>query len=423
MSGLAMNTLTLVFIIALTTSAVMRAWLTARQIRYVGLHRNTVPEAFIACIGPTAHRKAADYAITKSRFSLIGLALDLMLALLWTLGGGLAFLDAAWQHAGLNLLNTGVLVIASYALINALIELPLSVYATFGIEARFGFNRTRVKTYVLDLLKLMLLAAILGVPLLFAALWLMSRSGQLWWLYVWMLWLSFSLILTWVYPVLIAPWFNKFSPLADAALKQRIELLLQRCGFTSRGIFVMDGSTRSAHGNAYFTGYGHNKRIVFFDTLMDKLMPEEIEAVLAHELGHFRLKHVIQRLAVTALLSLVGLGILGWLAGSAWFYHGLGVPHPSAYMALLLFTLLAPPFLFLLEPLSSAWSRRHEFQADAYASRQTDATALIHALVKLYRDNATTLTPDPLHSAFHDSHPPALLRIARLQKLAGMASP
>ena len=274
-----------------------------------------------------------------------------------------------------------------------------------------------------DLLKLMLLAAILGVPLLYAALWLMSRSGQLWWLYVWMLWLSFSLTLTWAYPVLIAPLFNKFSPLTDTALKQRIESLLQRCGFTSRGVFVMDGSTRSAHGNAYFTGYGRNKRIVFFDTLMDKLMPEEIEAVLAHELGHFRLKHVIQRLAVTALLGLVGLEILGWLARSDWFYHGLGVPYPSSYMALLLFTLLAPPFLFLLEPLSSAWSRRHEFQADAYASRQTDATALIHALVKLYRDNATTLTPDPLHSAFHDSHPPALLRIARLRKLAGMAPP
>ena len=422
-SGPAMNALTIIFIIALTVSAVLRVWLTDRQIMYVGRHRNTVPEAFSTSIEPAAHCKAADYAIAKSRFSLIGLALDLVLALLWTIGGGLALLDGAWRHVGINLLNTGVLVIASYVLINALIELPLSVFSTFGIEARFGFNRTRIKTYVLDLLKLMLLAAILGVPLVYAALWIMSRSGQLWWLYVWVLWLSFSLVLTWAYPVLIAPLFNKFSPLADAALKQRIESLLQRCGFTSRGVFVMDGSTRSAHGNAYFTGFGRNKRIVFFDTLMDKLMPEEIEAVLAHELGHFRLKHVLQRLAVTAVLSLVGLAILGWLAGSDWFYHGLGVSQTSDYMALLLFTLLAPPFLLLLEPFSSVWSRRHEFQADAYASRHTQATALIHALVKLYRDNATTLTPDPLYSAFHDSHPSALTRIARLKKLAGTLPP
>lgn len=312
-------------------------------------------------------------------------------------------------------------MIGSFALINAAIELPLGAYSTFGIEARYGFNRTRVKTYLLDILKLLLLAVILGVPLLYAVLWLMQRSGRLWWLYVWILWLGFSLLITWAYPVIIAPLFNKFSPLTDTSLKQRIESLLARCGFASRGVFVMDGSTRSTHGNAYFTGFGRNKRIVFFDTLMDKLAAEEIEAVLAHELGHFRLKHVIQRLAVTAIMSLAGLAILGWLAASAWFYHGLGVPQLSAYMALLLFTLLAPPFLFLLEPLSSAWSRQHEFEADAYASRQTNAATLIRALVKLYRDNATTLTPDPLHSACHDSHPPALSRIARLQELAGTA--
>ena len=318
--------------------------------------------------------------------------------------------------------NIGVLVIASYALITAFIELPLSAYSTFGIEARFGFNRTNLRTYGLDILKLMLLAVILGVPLLYAVLWLMQRTGGWWWLAVWALWLAFSLVITWAYPVLIAPLFNKFSPLADMHLQQRIESLLERCGFTSRGVFVMDGSTRSAHGNAYFTGFGRNKRIVFFDTLMDKLAPEEIEAVLAHELGHFRLRHVLQRLVVSAALSLAGLAVLGGLAASAWFYHGLGVPTASSYMALLLFTLLAPPFLLLSEPLSSAWSRRHEFQADAYASRQADTLALIRALVKLYRDNATTLTPDPLHSAFYDSHPPALTRIARLQELAGDSS-
>ncbi|MGA9853924.1 MAG: M48 family metallopeptidase [Gammaproteobacteria bacterium] len=416
-----MNTLTIIFIAALTLSALMRAWLLGRQIQHVGRHRDKVPQAFISSIDPATHNKAANYAIAKSRFNLISLALDLLLALLWTIGGGLEWLDGAWRHAGISLLNTGVWVIASYAVINALVGLPLSLYSTFSIEAHFGFNRTTVKTYLLDLAKLILLATILGVPLLYAALWLMNTTGFLWWLYVWILWLGFSLALTWAYPALIAPLFNKFTPLADAGLKQRIEALLQRCGFTSRGVFVMDGSTRSAHGNAYFTGFGRNKRIVFFDTLMDKLMPEEIEAVLAHELGHFRLKHVIQRLVVSAVLSLVGLAILGWLANSDWFYQGLGVAHASNYMALLLFTLLAPPFLSLLEPLSSAWSRRHEFQADTYASHYTDARALIHALVKLYRDNATTLTPDPLHSAFHDSHPPALARIAYLEKLASTA--
>ncbi len=414
-----MNTLTWIFIIALCISAALRGWLAGRQIRHVRRKRVRVPDAFVGGIELAAHQKAADYTVSKTRFSLLGLALDLALALLWTLGGGLALLDAFWRQADLNLLNTGVLVTGSFALINAAIELPLGAYSTFAIEARYGFNRTHVKTYLLDLFKLLLLAVVLGVPLLYAVLLLMQRSGRLWWLYVWILWLGFSLLLTWAYPVIIAPLFNKFSPLTDASLKQRIESLLARCGFASRGVFVMDGSTRSAHGNAYFTGFGRNKRIVFFDTLMDNLAAEEIEAVLAHELGHFRLKHVIQRLAVTASMSLAGLAILGWLAASAWFYHGLGVPQPSAYMALLLFTLLAPPFLFLLEPLGSAWSRRHEFEADAYASRQTDAMALIRALVKLYRDNAATLTPGSWYSACHDSHPPALSRIARLQALSG----
>ncbi|HEX5340345.1 MAG TPA: M48 family metallopeptidase [Gammaproteobacteria bacterium] len=410
-----MNLLSWLFLAALLTSSTLRAWLAWRQMRHVHANRTSVPAAFVSGIELAAHRKAADYTVAKTRLGVLNLCLDLVLALAWTLGGGLAALDAFWRPVTPGPLTTGVAVIASYALIGGVIGLPLGIWSTFVTEARFGFNRTRVSTFVLDIVKLLLLAVILGAPLLFAVLWLMQESGGLWWLYVWLLWMGFSLALTWAWPVFIAPLFNRFSPLEDAALKQRIETLLARCGFTSRGVFVMDGSSRSAHGNAYFTGFGNNKRIVFFDTLMEKLSPEEIEAVLAHELGHFRLRHVLQRLLVTALLSLAGLALLGWLAANPWFYAGLGVTQASPYMALLLFMLSLPPFLFLLEPITSAWSRRHEFQADAYATRQTDAAALIRALVKLYRDNASTLTPDPLHSLFYDSHPPASARIARLQ--------
>lgn len=410
-----MPLLTPVFLIALTAALALRLWLAVRQLRHVRLHQDLVPEPFATDISLPVHRKAADYTAAKVKLSLLSMLLDFVLVLVWTLGGGLASLDDAWRGTGLGTLNTGVLVIASFVLINAAIGLPLSLYSTFGVEADFGFNRTTVKTYVLDIIKTLLLSVLLGMPLLYAALALMGRAGQLWWIYVWALWFGFSLIMTWAYPRFIAPLFNKFSPLADEALKARIETLLTRCGFASKGVFVMDGSTRSAHGNAYFTGFGANKRIVFFDTLMEKLEPAEIEAVLAHELGHFRLKHVVQRLLLTAALGLAALALLGWLADQDWFYTALGVPAPSDYTALLLFTLLLPPFLLFLEPLASAWSRRHEFQADAYARKQADGSALVHALVKLYRDNASTLTPDPLHSAFYDSHPPALLRIARLQ--------
>lgn len=417
-----MPVLTLVFLVALTGALAVRIWLALRQLRHVRRHQDRVPEPFAADIPLAAHRKAADYTAAKVKLSLFSLSLDFILVLVWTLGGGLATLDDAWRGAALGPLNTGVLVIGSFVLLNAAIGLPLSLYSTFGIEADFGFNRTTVKTYILDMVKGLLLAVILGVPLLYAALALMARAGHLWWLYVWVLWFGFSLVMTWAYPKFIAPLFNKFSPLADEALKTRIEALLTRCGFTSKGVFVMDGSARSAHGNAYFTGFGGNKRIVFFDTLMEKLEPAEIEAVLAHELGHFRLKHVLQRLVLTALVGLAVLALLGWLADRDWFYTGLGVPAPSDYAALLLITLLLPPFTFYLEPLASAWSRRHEFQADAYARRQADGAALVQALVKLYRDNASTLTPDPLHSAFYDSHPPALLRIARLQAQADAVS-
>ena len=417
-----MQVLTPVFVIALSAALAVRVWLALRQLRHVRLHQDRVPAPFATDIPLPAHRKAADYTAAKVRLGLYSTALDFVLVLVWTLGGGLATLDDAWRGAGLSPLHTGVLVVASFVLLNAVIALPLSIYSTFGVEADYGFNRTNVKTYVLDIFKAVLLSTLLGVPLLYAALALMARAGQLWWLYVWALWFGFSLFMTWAYPKFIAPLFNKFSPLADEALKSRIETLLARCGFASKGVFVMDGSARSAHGNAYFTGFGSNKRIVFFDTLMEKLEPAEIEAVLAHELGHFRLKHVLQRLVLTAVLGLAALALLGWLADQDWFYMGLGVPAPSDYAALLLFTLLLPPFAFFFEPLASAWSRRHEFQADAYARQQADGGALARALVKLYRDNASTLTPDPLHSAFYDSHPPALLRIARLQALADAAT-
>ena len=410
-----MNALTWLFLAALSLSLLLRLWLGWRQVRYVQRHRDAVPAPFDTDIPLPDHQKAADYTAAKGRFAFLEMAVDFALALIWSLGGGLATLDDTWRGAHLGSLTTGVLVIASFAVLNAMIGLPLSAYSTFGIEADFGFNRTTLKIYLLDILKSLLLSAVLGGPLLYAALALMAQAGAYWWLYVWALWFGFSLFITWAYPRFIAPLFNKFSPLADESLKTRIEGLLRRCGFASKGVFVMDGSTRSAHGNAYFTGFGSNKRIVFFDTLMEKLEPAEIEAVLAHELGHFRLKHVLQRLVITAALGLAGLALLGWLSDQDWFYTGLGVPAPSNYTALLLFALLLPPFLIAFEPLASAWSRKHEFEADAYARKQADGTALVHALVKLYRDNAATLTPDPLHSAFYDSHPPALRRIARLQ--------
>ncbi|MGD8312649.1 MAG: M48 family metallopeptidase, partial [Gammaproteobacteria bacterium] len=292
--------------------------------------------------------------------------------------------------------------------------LPFSLYHTFVVEQRFGFNRTSIATFLGDLLKQGLLLLAIGGPLIALALWIMQASGGLWWLYVWIVWMVFTLIMYWAYPAVIAPLFNKFSPLENDSLKQRIQALLDKCGFRSRGIFVMDGSRRSGHGNAYFTGFGNNKRIVFFDTLLESLEPREIEAVLAHELGHFRLRHIQKRLLSSAVLSLGGLAILGWLAGESWFYHGLGVTRTSPWMALLLFMMVMPVFAFFLQPLMSWLSRRHEFEADAYAVRQSSGTDLIRALVKMYRENASTLTPDPLYSAFHDSHPPAPVRIAHI---------
>ena len=411
---------TLLFLAALALSTVLRLWLDLRHLRHVVLHRDQVPTAFVGRIELADHRKAADYTVAKVRIGLIEIVLDSVVLLLLTLGGWLALIDQtlrAWLGGGYM---HGLALFACLALIGFVIGLPASLYRTFRIEARFGFNKLTWPLWFADLAKGAALTAVIGGPLLLAVLWLMDIMGRHWWLYVWLLWLGTNLLMLLLYPTVIAPLFNKFTPLEDASLKERIEALLQRCGFASSGLFVMDGSKRSAHGNAYFTGFGRAKRIVFFDTLLEKLAPPEIEAVLAHELGHFRHRHVIKRIALSGALSLVLLWLLGQLIDQPWFYTGLGVgaggtaSAMGTAMGLLLFSMVLPVFLFPLAPLGSALSRRHEFQADAYAARQTAATDLIAALVKLYRDNAATLTPDPLHSLFHDSHPPASQRIARL---------
>lgn len=409
-----MNTVTLVFVIALALSVALQLWLGRRQARYVSRHRDSVPEAFREHIALNDHQKAADYTLAKLRFGRTELLLGTGLLLLWTLGGGLNWLDQFWRGVELSPILTGLAVIFSFMLISSLLDIPLSLYRTFRLEERFGFNRMTGKLFVADFMKNILLAVLIGGPLLWLVLWLMQDAAALWWLYVWAIWMGFSLLMMWAYPTFIAPLFNKFSPLDDQALRERIEKLLARCGFRSNGIFVMDGSRRSSHGNAYFTGLGDNKRIVFFDTLLKSLTPDEVEAVLAHELGHFRRRHIPKRIAVMAVLSFAGLALLGWLLDYTPFYHGLGVAEPSTYIALLLFMLVMPVFTIYLQPLMAAFSRKHEFEADDFAARQSDAGTLIQALVKLYQENANTLTPDPVYSAFHDSHPPAPVRIAHL---------
>ncbi|HID48903.1 MAG TPA: M48 family peptidase, partial [Chromatiales bacterium] len=339
-----------------------------------------------------------------------------VLLLAWTLGGGLQLLDDLWRQWSLSPLVTGIGVLLSVLLISALLDLPITLYRTFVIEQRFGFNRTTPGVFLADLGRQLLLLLLLGTPLLALVLWLMQDASPLWWLYVWAAWMGFSLFLMWAWPAFIAPLFNKFVPLNDAGLKQRIENLLQRCGFRSNGVFVMDGSKRSSHGNAYFSGLGSNKRIVFFDTLLTSLDAEEVEAVLAHELGHFKRRHIQKRILAMAGLSLVGLAILAWLMRLPEFYTGLGVDTPSTYMALALFMMVMPVFSFYLQPVMAWLSRKHEFEADDYAMQQSNAATLIRALVKLYKENASTLTPDPVYSAFHDSHPPAPVRIRNLSR-------
>jgi len=413
-----MEWVTQVFIAGIIGATGLQLWLSQRQISHVNDHRTAVPEAFTSKIELTEHQKAADYTTTKVSFGRIELLYSSLLLLAWTLGGGLQWLDNMWLSLAWSPLWTGVAVMCSLLVIGEILSLPFSIYSTFSIEQRFGFNRMTPALYLADLLKQILLTLALGIPLLWVILWLMHHASTLWWLQVWAFWMGFSLFMFWAYPAFIAPLFNKFKPLEDGELRQRIEKLMQRCGFTSNGIFVMDGSRRSAHGNAYFTGIGQNKRIVFFDTLIESLNADEVEAVLAHELGHFKCKHIQKRLISTAAISLAGLALLGWLIEQPMFYHGLGVENMSKHMALILFMLVMPLLGIFIHPIFSWVSRKHEFEADSYAAKQTNANDLILALVKLYKENASTLTPDPLYSAFHDSHPPAPVRIAHLSSKA-----
>ena len=405
------------FVAALLSNAVVKLWLAYRQLDHVAANRAEVPAAFREQINIAAHHKAADYTSTLVRFGALTIIFDTFLLLVFTVGGGIQWLNDASSGLTDSLLLQGVAVIVLVLALQSILEIPFDLYRTFNIEARFGFNKMTLKLYLLDAVKGILLGAALGLPLLFAVLWMMSAMGDLWWLYVWGVWVTFNLLLLFIYPTYIAPMFNKFEPLQDEAQKLRIESLLARCGFESSGLFVMDGSKRSSHGNAYFTGFGKTKRIVFFDTLLQRLSPGEVDAVLAHELGHFKHRHVIKRIAFTFAVSLGFLWLLAQLLHAEWFYLGMGVTTQSTAIALLLFFMALPVFTFLLHPLTSAYSRKHEFEADAYAAQQTDANELVNALVKLYQDNAKTLTPDPLYATFYESHPPAPIRIAHLQKL------
>jgi STE24 endopeptidase len=410
------NAFTWLFLVALALATGTRLWLAARQSRHVHAHRDAVPESFAGTIPLAAHQKAADYTIVKTRLAMADVCVSAALVLALTFGGVLQWLSAAWSAlAEAGGIVHGVALIVSVVLLLSLLELPLTLYRTFVVEARFGFNRMTPRLFAVDLAKQALISAALGVPLLTLVLWLMAKMGDLWWIWVWLAWTGFNLLVLLIYPTFIAPLFNKFSPLADQALAKRIESLLARCGFRSSGLYVMDGSKRSSHGNAYFTGFGAAKRIVFFDTLLSRLAPGEVEAVLAHELGHFKRHHVWKRVAVLFAVSFALLWVLGQLIGEPWFYAGLNVTTQSTATALLLFVLATPVFTFFLQPLTSLHARKHEFEADAYAASHSNAAELVQALVKLYQDNAATLTPDPLHSAFYDSHPPAATRIARLK--------
>lgn len=421
--------LTLLFAAAVVLQWLLRVWLMSRQVRFVARHRAAVPAAFAHRISLTAHQKAADYTLAKAKVSLIDITLSTAVLLCWTLLGGLNALNL-WLF---DVLGTGIwqqlALLASFAIISAVIELPLSLYQTFKLEQRFGFNQMTLGLWLGDLLKSTLVGAIIGLPLAALILWLMSATGPLWWLWAWAVWTGFNLLLMWIFPSFIAPLFNKFEPLADEGLKSRVTQLMERCGFAAKGLFVMDGSRRSAHANAYFTGFGNSKRVVFFDTLLKQLSPDEVEAVLAHELGHFKHKHITKRMVMMFGVSLLGFGLLGWLSQQPWFYSGLGfsiidskylgVPTGNNAAALLLFMLAVPVFSFFVTPLMSAMSRRDEFEADAYAMQQADGAQLASALLKLYEDNASTLTPDPWYVSFYYSHPPAVDRLARMPAPAG----
>jgi STE24 endopeptidase len=409
---------TFAFALTLTVGLLLKFWLSSRQIRHVAQHRAEVPAAFADTITLAAHQKAADYTITKARFGMLELALGTVVLIGWTLLGGLSLLNEmllGWLGGGMG---QQLALLAAFILINGLLDLPITLYKTFVIEERFGFNKITLKLWLLDLLKSSLIGALIGLPIAALILWMMGAAGSLWWLWAWAVWMGFNLLLLVIYPTFIAPLFNKFQPLEDELLKTRVTALMQRCGFAAKGLFVMDGSKRSAHANAYFTGFGAAKRVVFYDTLLAKLSADEVDAVLAHELGHFKHKHVIKRILSMFGMSLLGFALLGWLAMQVWFYTGLGVlPNlgaPNDALALLLFMLAIPVFSFFIAPFFARLSRQHEFEADAYAVAQTSGPDLATALLKLYEDNASTLTPDPLYVKFYYSHPPASERLARM---------
>jgi STE24 endopeptidase len=406
----------ILFLCALLLATSLRLWLAFRHVAFVQAHRGTVPPQFSADVTLDAHQRAADYTAVKTRLELVAILADTALVLVLTFGGGVQLMYDAAAHVFAGEIGRGLALIAMLSVATTLIELPLGLYRTFRIEARFGFNKMTVALYWIDFAKNAALAAVFGLPLAACILWLMQVAGDYWWLYAWGVWVTFNLFMLAVYPTWIAPLFNRFSPMQDADLKARVERLLARCGFRVKGLMVMDGSRRSSHGNAYFTGFGRSKRIVFFDTLLARLTPPEVEAVLAHELGHFRLRHVMKRIVWIFAGSLAFLWLLDFVMRQNWFYDGLNVESHATAVALVLFFLVLPSFTFLFRPLLSSYSRKHEFEADRYAAQNASARDLASALVKLYKDNASTLTPDPVHSAFYDSHPPALARISRLQQ-------
>jgi STE24 endopeptidase len=408
--------LTWTFLAALAAATATRLWLARRQILHVRAHRDAVPAMFAEAIPLAAHQKAADYTVAKAKLGMIDVAISAALLLALTLGGVIQWLSDAWASAfETGSVLHGTTLLLSIFLLQALVGLPSTLYRTFGVEARFGFNRMTLRLFIVDLVKHTLVGLALGVPLLVAVLWLMGRMGEHWWLYVWIVWVLYSVLMMMAYPALILPLFNKFTPITEGELARRVAAVLARCGFKSSGLYMMDGSKRSSHGNAFFTGFGAAKRIVLFDTLVSRLQPPEVEAVLAHELGHYRLHHIAKAMALSAGISLAVLWALGQLIGEPWFYRGLGVATPTNAAALALFLIVLPEFLFFVQPLTSLYSRKREFEADAYAMSHADSADLMKALVKLYQDNAATLTPDPLHSAFYDSHPPAATRISRLK--------
>ena len=409
-----METFSILFVLALLLSLFIQLWLTKRQVKSIMINRDSVPDAFAAQITLEQHQKAADYTTAKLSINKTELIYGSALLLVWTLGGGLDWIDSFVRNYEQSEIITGLIVIFGVMFISAIIDLPFTLYRTFKIEQRFGFNRMTAVQFIKDMITQTILTLVLAVPLIAGILWLMQDASPLWWIYVWAVLLSFGLLISWIFPTFIAPLFNKFTPLENEELRERITTLMNRCGFSSNGIFVMDGSKRSSHGNAYFTGLGKNKRIVFFDTLLETLEPNEVEAVLAHELGHFKHHHVRKGLILNAVITLVGLAILAWLIKQDAFYLALGVSNASTYMALILFSMVMPLLSIYLQPMMSYLSRKHEFEADDFAAEQSQPQILIKALVKLYRDNANTLTPDNLYSAFHDSHPPAPVRVAHL---------